>query len=423
MKKKEIPKPRLTHNCYSIEKKQNKNINIFNYDQKLTNNDNYFNIHKKIIMLNELNISNENKIHYNNLKSKKIQKKQPERKTIGLRNNVSHSYPNIVHNMTDCNLESHLSEFRNNICQTQDIPSLTGGNNNKGKVINDNLKINSETVETKQKNFTNPFKELSLRDRNHLNTLNDYENIVKIELVNENIPMLNSKIEQINEILEKQDKEITTIFKKDDNNNENNKNNEDIINLKILNKYLQETINKNNEKINYLQEENQKYKSYKSKYLEMKKNYDTLLEEHIKMKNDLKINNLNKLNINNNELKEKNIQINNNKQNFENLNGTLNSIQKDMQELIKENYDLKKENWKLKNDITNNNGIIELLENEKDNLKLLIKGSYSEANKSIFNSYNNYYNYQEVNNLFSSTEQKELFDDFQKWRDDLNNKK
>ena len=376
MKKKEIPKPRLTYNCNSNEKNQN-----------------------------------------NNLKSKINKKKQQERKTIGLRNNDSNSYSNIDHNMTDCNLETELSEFRNNICQTQDISSLTGGNNNKGKIIYDNLKRNSEKAETKQKNYINPFKGLILRDGNLLNSSNDSENSDKFEPVNENIPALNSKIEQINEVLKRQDKQITKIFKKED---DNNKNNEDIINLKILNKYLQETINKNIKKINYLQEENQEYKS---KYLEMKKNYDTLLKEHEKMKNDFKINNLNEANINNNELKEINIEINNNKQNFENLKGTLNSIQKNMQELIKENNDLKKENSKLKYDIINNNGIIELLENEKDNLKLLIKGSYSEANKSIINSYNNYYNYQEVNNLYSPQEKKDIFDDFQKWRDFLNNKK
>ena len=361
MKKKEIPKPRLTYNCNSNEKNQN-----------------------------------------NNLKSKINKKKQPERKTTGPRNNDSNSHPKREHNMTDCNLE------------TQDISSLTGGSNNKGKIINDNLKRNSEKAETK---FISPFKGLILRDRNLLNSLNDSENSDKIEPVNENIPILNSKIEQKIKVLEEQDKQITKIFKKED---DNNKNNEDIINLKILNKYLQETINKNIKKINYLQEENQEYKS---KYLEMKKNYDTLLKEHEKMKNDFKINNLNEVNINNNELKEINIEINNNKQNFENLKGTLNSIQKNMQELIKENNDLKKENSKLKYDIINNNGIIELLENEKDNLKLLIKGSYSEANKSIINSYNNYYNYQEVNNLYSSQEKKDIFDDFQKWRDFLNNKK
>ena len=303
--------------------------------------------------------------------------------------------------MTCCNLESYLGAFKNNISQIQNIPSLTGGDNSEGKIIDDILKRNSETAETKQKNFINSSKEFLSRAQNSFDSLINHENSDKIELVNQNIPILYSKIEQINEVLEKQNKEIMKIFKKDDNN----KNSEDIINLKILNKYLQETINKNNEKINYLQRENQKYKS---KYFEMKKNYDTLLEEHIKMKNDLKLNNLKEVNTNNDQLKE----INNNKQNFENL--------KDMQQLIKENNDLKKENWKLKQDIINYNEIIQTIENDKENLKLLIKGSYSEVNKSIFNSYNNFYNIQEVNNLFSSQDKKNLLVEYQKMIDNLN---
>ena len=144
MKKKEIPKPRLTYNCNSNEKKQNRNIDIFNNDGNLINNDNYFNIQKNI-MSNELKKNNENQFYCNNLKSKIIKKKQPERKTIGLRNNDSNSHPKREHNMTDCNLE------------TQDISSLNGGSNNKGKIINDNLKRNSEKAETK---FISPFKGL-----------------------------------------------------------------------------------------------------------------------------------------------------------------------------------------------------------------------------------------------------------------------
>ena len=261
MKKKEIPKPRLTFNYYSTEKKKNRNINIFNYELKLTDDDNYFNFHKKNIMSNEPNIINENKIINTNLKSKKIQKKQRERKNIGL-GNINNS--NLFHNMTCCNLESYLGAFKNNISQIQNIPSLTGGDNSEGKIIDDILKRNSETAETKQKNFINSSKEFLSRAQNSFDSLINHENSDKIELVNENIPILYSRIEQINEVLEKQNKEIMKIFKKDDNN----KNSEDIINLKILNKYLQETINKNNEKINYLQRENQKYKS---KYFEMKK--------------------------------------------------------------------------------------------------------------------------------------------------------
>ena len=377
---KKIPNAEKNYNYYA-NKKKDKIISIYNIVQKSPNINKGYNNLKKLTT------------KINNTKRKNF------KQNLNLRKNYSYKeQQKVIHYVTDVNLGAHFDEFKKETRSRESTSFSTSNHNNEGKVKINNFISNFEAI--------NICKEFILNTQNLLNALKQCYNIEQINSVKENIPFLEKKITQLNKIFEKQDKNVKKIIHKDDNDTYN-KNIEETLNLKILNKFLQKKMIKN------LESENKKYKNL---YFKMKNNYDSLYQEHTKMKNDLqKNNNLNKYNQENYILKSKEIEIeiNNNRQIIKNLDDAFNSTDKSKEELMKENEDLKKKNFNLILEIFNIKEINSKLENDKGKLKLLLKDSFSDYSNS--SSYNKVFTYQQLNGQFSEQEKKEIYENFKKF--------
>ena len=406
MKKSTIPKPekiyptdRKNINYRSIYNKNNQNT--YNDDSKVQNTILSFNkIERNGIgqTINQENSYNNLCLRKNSL-SKNIFKIENKNK-----NKIDYNYQTMTNYQSNKNNNYRKEIISNNnlILQKQNSYNtykpdriLTSNNNFRGGVKK--LTPDGKTSNKKSQNINNVLEGLIIQIKNLLDKFKIYENSIndKNELYNQNIANLKLKIKQINEILERQDKKIQNIYQKDDranyfkqlNNYEIYKNNlEYIKNLETMNIFLKNKINKKNKAINYLEEENKKYKNLN---LKLEKNFDELNKEYKKIKNDLENFNLNETNLKK-ELHIKTLEITKNNQIINSLN-----VELDI---------LKNKNLKLQDNIYNKIVKIRELKDNIEKIKLYVDNPCSEI-KSIFDSMNNFNNEDLVEELLLSEDE------------------
>lgn len=405
MKKSTIPKPKKIYptdrkkiNYRSIYNKNNQNT--YNDDSKVQNTILSFNKIERNGIGQKINQENSyiNSCPRNNSLSKNIFKIENKNK-----NKIDYNYQTMNNYQSNKNNNYRKEIISNNnlILQKQNSYNtykpdriLTSNNNFRGGVKK--LTPDGKTSNKKSQNINNVLEGLIIQIKNLLDKFKIYENFINDE--NEqynNIANLKLKIKQINEILERQDKKIQSIYKIDDrasyykqlNNYEIYNNNiEYIKNLETINIFLKNKINNKNKAINYLEEENKKYKNLN---LKLEKNFDKLNKEYKKIKNDLENFNLNETNLKK-ELHIKTLEITKNNQIINSLN-----VELDI---------LKNKNLKLQNNIYNKIVKIRELKDNIEKIKLYVDNPCSEI-KSIFDSMNNFNNEDLVEELLLSEDE------------------
>ena len=406
MKKSTIPKPkkifyptdRKNINYRSIYNKNNQNT--YNDDSKVQNTILSFNKIERNGIGQKINQENSyiNSCPRNNSLSKNIFKIENKNK-----NKIDYNYQTMNNYQSNKNNNYRKEIISNNnlILQKQNSYNtykpdriLTSNNNFRGGVKK--LTPDGKTSNKKSQNINNVLEGLIIQIKNLLDKFKIYENFINDE--NEqynNIANLKLKIKQINEILERQDKKIQSIYKIDDrasyykqlNNYEIYNNNiEYIKNLETMNIFWKNKINKKNKAINFLEEENKKYKNLN---LKLEKNFDELNKEYKKIKNDLENFNLNETNLKK-ELHIKTLEITKNNQIINSLN-----VELDI---------LKNKNLKLQSNIYNKIVKIRELKDNIEKIKLYVDNPCSEI-KSIFDSMNNFNNEDLVEELLLSEDE------------------
>ena len=405
MKKSTIPKPKKIYptdikniNYRSIYNKNNQNT--YNDDSKVQNTILSFNKIERNGIGQKINQENSyiNSCPRNNSLSKNIFKIENKNK-----NKIDYNYQTMNNYQSNKNNNYRKEIISNNnlILQKQNSYNtykpdriLTSNNNFRGGVKK--LTPDGKTSNKKSQNINNVLEGLIIQIKNLLDKFKIYENFINDE--NEqynNIANLKLKIKQINEILERQDKKIQSIYKIDDrasyykqlNNYEIYNNNiEYIKNLETMNIFLKNKINKKNKAINYLEEENKKYKNLN---LKLEKNFDELNKEYKKIKNDLENFNLNETNLKK-ELHIKTLEITKNNQIINSLN-----VELDI---------LKNKNLKLQSNIYNKIVKIRELKDNIEKIKLYVDNPCSEI-KSIFDSINKFNNEDLVEELLLSEDE------------------
>ena len=396
--KKIYPTDRKNINYRSIYNKNNQNT--YNDDSKVQNTILSFNKIERNGIGQKINQENSyiNSCPRNNSLSKNIFKIENKNK-----NKIDYNYQTMNNYQSNKNNNYRKEIISNNnlILQKQNSYNtykpdriLTSNNNFRGGVKK--LTPDGKTSNKKSQNINNVLEGLIIQIKNLLDKFKIYENFINDE--NEqynNIANLKLKIKQINEILERQDKKIQSIYKIDDrasyfkqlNNYEIYNNNiEYIKNLETINIFLKNKINNKNKAINYLEEENKKYKNLN---LKLEKNFDKLNKEYKKIKNDLENFNLNETNLKK-ELHIKTLEITKNNQIINSLN-----VELDI---------LKNKNLKLQSNIYNKIVKIRELKDNIEKIKLYVDNPCSEI-KSIFDSMNNFNNEDLVEELLLSEDE------------------
>ena len=348
-------------------------------------------------LLNKIKLINSEKINENNLKNLINQKKidyfykQIEFLNSKLNNEIQKN-KNVINNINSDKQNNDLinandiydkfNEMRKKILDLDEENFLLQKENQNVKNINEELQIiikgKDEIISRIQNNIINLDKKFNLEKSYNIN-INESKNNIES---NANIDKKNKYKEMVNVLLLQNEKM-------------NKENNELKINIKKLNQEKTEFSTKENEyeKVILIQEE--KLKEYKYKISILKIKINELHQELIYVKGGLNNTNLNKISnkISHKEFNENNQIKNNNNSNLNRIvnlkevNNIKNGIKNNKINLVDINHNISNN---LKNDINKLNNKVNVINDEinnKNNIKISISDEYS--NKKINNNNNN----------------------------------